>query len=158
MNDKQFEELVRDLQEESFAEARVTFGQRGFERWLRPRFNGPIEHPDGSARILGSCGDVIEIYLKFEAERISEASYVTNGCGASALCGSFTAELAHGKNPEELMELKPGDVLAAIGTFPAQNRHCATLAVMALHKALNEYLISRVPEHKWVISDNFSSC
>lgn len=157
MNDERFEEPVADLQESAIAKARAAFGPRVFERWLRPRFNGPIEQPDGSARIRGSCGDIIEIYLRFEAERVSEASYVTNGCAASALCGSFTAELAHGKNPEELMDLKPRDVLAAIGTFPAQDRHCATLAMMALHKALNEYLISRVPGHKWVISDNSSS-
>ena len=49
------------------------------------------------------------------------------------------------------MTITPSLVLAEIGQFPAAEKHCATLAVMALHKALNNYLIQKVPDKKWQI-------
>lgn len=143
-NDQAFEKVVQQLQEQSFAEARAAFGEKGFKRWLNPSFNGPIPDADSHARIRGGCGDSMEIFLKFENNRVKKASYMTDGCGSSALCGSFTAELAHGKNPEELFDLRPEDVLEAIGTFPDQDTHCAKLSILTLHEALNRYLIKQV--------------
>ncbi len=91
----------------------------------------------------GGCGDTIEIFLNFENDRVSEASYATDGCASSSLCGSFTAELAHGKNPDELWEIEPEDILEEIGTFPEKDKHCAKLAVLALQEALNTYMIKQ---------------
>jgi len=142
-NDQAFEKVVQQLQEQSFAEARAAFGEKGFNRWLNPAFHGPIPDADSHARIRGGCGDSMEIFLKFENNRVKKASYMTDGCGSSALCGSFTAELAHNKNPEELFDLKPEDVLEAIGTFPDQDAHCAKLSILTLHEALNLYLIKQ---------------
>lgn len=85
----------------------------------------------------------MEIFLKFEDNRVEKASYLTDGCGSSALCGSFTAELAHGKSPEELFELSPDDILETIGTFPEKDEHCAKLSILTLHEALNVYLIKQ---------------
>lgn len=150
--EKQFEALVNDLQHRAMEDARRTFGDKGFQRWLQPKYHRPLDNPDASARVCGSCGDSIEIFLRFKDNRVAEAAYATDGCGSSALCGSFTAELAHGKNPEEIMALTPQDVLHTIGRFPDQDKHCAKLAVMALHKALNDYLVGRVPENKWITS------
>lgn len=87
-------------------------------------------------------GETIPIYLKFSDDRVVKASYTTDGCASSSLCGPFTAELAHGRNPEELLELEPADVLNKIGTFPEGEKHCATLAIKALQEAVNNYMIS----------------
>ncbi len=151
LNENEFEALVAELQQKSFDDARAAYGEKGFQRWRSPQFNGPMEDADASACIKGSCGDLIEIFLKFHENRVEKASYLTNGCGSSALCGSFTAELACGKSMQEIMTITPSLVLAEIGHFPAADKHCATLAVMALHKALNNYLIQKVPDKKWQI-------
>lgn len=144
LNEQEFEKLVQQLQNQSFEDARTTFGEKGFNRWRNPRYNGPMAEADSHARIRGGCGDTMEIFLKFEDNRVIHASYVTDGCGSSALCGSFTAELAHGKSPEELFELQPEDILETIGTFPEQDAHCAKLSILTLHEALNQYLIKQV--------------
>lgn len=86
----------------------------------------------------------MELFLKFDNNRVKKASYKTDGCGSSALCGSFTAELAHGKSPEDLLELDATDVLRTIGRFPENDRHCATLAILALHEAVNNYMMKQV--------------
>jgi nitrogen fixation NifU-like protein len=142
--EKGIEHLVEQLQNQVFVRARQTYGEKGFERWCNPRFNRPLPDADASGGLKGSCGDTIEIFLKFNDNRVAEASYTTDGCGSSNLCGSFTAELAHGRSPEELMELEPADVLRAIGTFPEEEKHCATLAIKALQDAVNNYMIKLV--------------
>jgi len=146
MTDEAFEAIVKQLQDQAFDDARRAYGEKGFERWRNPRFNGPLEDADADASggLKGGCGDTINIYLKFNEDRVERASYTTDGCGSSALCGSFTAELAHGKKPEELLELTPEDVLKTIGTFPDADAHCATLAISALQDAVNNYMISVV--------------
>lgn len=140
MNDSEFNALVDTIQAEVFAEAKEALGEVGFQRWRNPRFNGRLTGADGQARLAGSCGDTMEIFLKFVDNRVAQASYTTDGCGASSVCGSFTAELALGKTPDELYSLKPKDVLGAIGTFPKEEEHCAHLAVRTLQKAVNSYL------------------
>ena len=144
MTDEAFELWVRQLQQQSFVDAREVFGEKGFERWLNPRFNQPMPDADCSACVKGTCGDTMEIFLKFQNDRVEKASYKTDGCGSSALCGSFTAELAHGKSPEDLLELEAHDLLRAIGTFPEKDKHCATLSILVLHEAVNNYMIKQV--------------
>jgi nitrogen fixation protein NifU and related proteins len=143
LSDDEFEALVQQLQQNSFADARDAYGEKGFNRWRNPRFHEPIAEPDGSSFLQGSCGDSMGISLKFSDNRVERAAYQTNGCASSALCGSFTAELAIGRTPAELLKLTASDVLEAIGHFPREDRHCATLAVKALQHAVKEYQCNR---------------
>ncbi len=148
MSDDAFDALVEQLQTKVFADAKAAYGDRGFERWRNPRYHGVLEDADAAGGLKGGCGDTIHIYMRFKDNRVEKASYTTDGCASSSLCGSFTAELAHGRNPEELLELEPEDVLNKIGTFPEGEKHCATLAIKALQEAVNNYMISVVRKQK----------
>lgn len=141
MTDKEFDAFVDNLQEKIFTEAEEAYGPKGFERWRNPCYCGRMEGADASARITGSCGDTIEVFLKIEEGTIKEGSYTTTGCGSSGLCGSFTVELALGKSVEEAFDLQGSDVLNHIGTFPDADAHCAYLAVDTLQEALNNYMV-----------------
>jgi nitrogen fixation NifU-like protein len=148
MTNDAFDKLVEELQSHAFADARAAYGEVGFQRWRNPRFHGPLADADASGGLKGGCGDTINIYLRFNDNRVAAASYTTDGCASSSLCGSFTAELAHGRSPEELLELEPDDVLNKIGTFPEGEKHCATLAIKALQEAVNNYMISVVSQSR----------
>ena len=148
MSDDAFDALAEQLQTTVFADARAAYGDMGFERWRNPRYKGALEDADAAGGLKGGCGDTIHIYLKFKDNRVEKASYTTDGCASSSLCGSFTAELAHGRNPEELLELEPEDVLNKIGTFPEGEKHCATLAIKALQEAVNNHYINIVSEQR----------
>jgi len=136
----QLDAFVDELQEKIFDEARQAYGEKGFRRWRNPRYNGRMGNPDGHACITGMCGDTMEIHLKFYNNIVINASYVTDGCASSAICGSFAAEIAMGKNPDELADLSEGDVLKAIGRLPKEDMHCAALAAEALQQALSDYM------------------
>lgn len=141
LSEDDFDALVNSIQEESFKDAKEAYGEIGFERWRNPRFNGPIDGADCDLALTGKCGDTIHLFLKFEDQRVAQASYTTNGCASSQLAGSFTAELAHGKTAEELFSLTPDDVLKKIGKLPDDDQHCTELATQVLHECANKYLV-----------------
>jgi len=136
-----FDEFVEALQDQIYSDTKEAYGEIGFERWLHPKYMGPTEGADGYGRVTGSCGDTMEIYLKFEGGRVSHASFQTDGCGASTVCGSFAAQEAHGKTPDELVHITGETILDILGTFPEEDRHCAFLAAETLQEALNEYMM-----------------
>jgi nitrogen fixation NifU-like protein len=129
------------LQNEIFEEARKSLGEKGFHRWRNPKFGGRMENPDGYGRVTGECGDTMEIFLKFTDDRVSHASYVTNGCASSSISGSFAAELTLGRNPDELTDITDEKVLETISRLPEEDRHCAGLAARTVQEALNDYMI-----------------
>jgi nitrogen fixation NifU-like protein len=108
---------------------------------------GTIGRPDGYARVSGSCGDTMEIFLKFAGERVKEATFQTNGCGASIVCGSFAAELSIGKNPDEIAQITGETILRILGDLPKEDRHCAFLAAETLQQTLENYLKEQVRNH-----------
>jgi NifU-like protein involved in Fe-S cluster formation len=132
--------FVDQLQEQIFEETRQAYGEAGFQRWRNPRFRGPLANADSHASVKGSCGDTMEIFLKFENGRVRDAAYLTDGCGSSAVCGSFAAEMAIGKTPDELTDITGDAVLDKLGTMPEDERHCAFLAAATVQAALDRYM------------------
>lgn len=137
------DEFLNNLQEKIFDDAKEAYGEKGFHRWRNPLYMGRMENCDAYARIKGKCGDAMEIYLKFQNNRVKKASYFTDGCGSSGLAGSFAAELTIGKNPDELIEITGETVLKAIGRLPEKDMHCADLAAETLQEALVKYMSSQ---------------
>ncbi len=135
-----FDEFVNNLQERIFDEAKEAYGEKGFQRWRNPRYHGRMENPDGHSCIKGQCGDTMEIFLRFEDDHVKQASFFTDGCASSSLSGSFAAQLALGKSPEELTDITGESVLNEIGSLPEDDMHCASLAAEAVQEALNDYM------------------
>jgi nitrogen fixation NifU-like protein len=134
------DDFIQEIQYQIHEETREAYGQVAFERWLRPRFVGVMDNPDGYGHVAGSCGDRIEIFLRFEEDKVKEATFRTDGCGSSLVCGSFAAELAHGRNPDELAEISGETILKVLGGLPEEDRHCALLAAETLQDALDDYM------------------
>ena len=118
------DDFVQDLQNQIYDETREAYGDVAFERWLNPLYMGSIENPDGFAQVGGSCGDTMQIFLRFENNHVKEASFQTDGCGSSAVCGSFAAEMALGKIPDEILEITGDAILEKLGGLPEEEEHC----------------------------------
>lgn len=95
---------------------------------------------DGHGRVTGKCGDTIELFLEFEDDRVARATFITDGCGSSTVCGSLAAELALGKNPDELTVVTGEKILEVLGRFPKEDEHCAFLAAESLQAALDDHM------------------
>jgi nitrogen fixation NifU-like protein len=136
----EMDDFVKNLQTQIFNEARAEYGEVAFQRWLKPLYVGAMHDADGYGRVTGTCGDTMEIFLRFENDRVKDATFQTDGCGSSTVCGSFAAELAHGKGPEEITDITGERILAVLGGLPEEDRHCAFLASEALQEALDDYM------------------
>ena len=101
-----------------------------------PKNMGRLPEPDVKGLVHGWCGDTMEIYLQLEGDRIERASFATDGCGATLACGSAITSLVQGVSLEEAGEIRPEQVITALGGLPAQSQHCAVLAVSTLQNAL----------------------
>ena len=139
MTDK-LDDFAVELQNQILEETREAYGRVAFERWLNPLYLGVMDNPDGHGRLAGSCGDTMEIFLKFERERVVEATFLTDGCGPSAVCGSFAAELALGKSLDEVAAITGETILEVLGGLPQEEQHCAFLAAATLQDALDHYM------------------
>lgn len=138
--DDPFDDFVSQLQSEIDEDTRQAFGEKVYQCWKNPRYLQILADPDGYAKQTGTCGDSIEIYLKFDSGRVSEAGFQTDGCGPSLVCGSYAAQMAIGRAPAELTEVSGEAILAELGGLPEENEHCAHLAAAALQSALEDYM------------------
>lgn len=134
------DDFVKGLQDQIFEETREAYGELGFQRWRHPLYRGAMEDADAHGRLTGTCGDTMQISLKFKDGQVAKASFLTDGCGASTVCGSLTAEMALEKTPEELTDIDGHLILKILGTFPEEDQHCAFLATATLQAALEQYM------------------
>jgi len=138
------DDWAKRLQSEIDEQTRAEYGEAAFQRWQNPLYMGVMKNADGHGRVTGSCGDTMEMFLKFDQARVAKASFTTDGCGASAVCGSYAAEMAVGCTIEELMALTGEKVLARLGDIPEEDHHCAFLAAATLQAALEDCLAARI--------------
>jgi len=104
--------------------------------WLSPR----VDDPNWKARITGTCDDTMEICLKFKGARVEKTSHWTDGCAYSFNCVSSAADLARGRNPDEILDIDTDLIQRSVGGLPADHLHCARLAEETLHAALDDYM------------------
>jgi nitrogen fixation NifU-like protein len=62
----------------------------------KPLHLGRMNDPTSSASLKGPCGDEMEFYLVIKDEIIEEIKFYSQGCIATLVCGSMTAQLARG--------------------------------------------------------------
>jgi nitrogen fixation NifU-like protein len=137
--DDGFDEFAENLQEIIIRDARSYYTDQVVGFWLNPQNMASLEHADGYGRIKGPCGDTMEIFLRIEGERITKATFMTDGCGPTLAAGSVVTQLAAGKSLEDAGEITQNVILEALGGLPDESKHCALLAANTLAKAIAEY-------------------
>lgn len=105
-----------------------------------PKNFGALGDANANARITGPCGDTMEFWLKIENNQISAASFTTDGCENSILCGSVAGYMVQNKPIDVAYALTKNDVLMKIGyELPEEFKHCAVLSVNAIKQAIESY-------------------
>jgi len=104
--------------------------------FLNPRNLGRIEGADGYGKVKGSCGDTMEIFLKIRDGSIEDATFTTDGCGPSIVCGGTVTELAKGRHTTKAFKINAEKILEELGGLPEADQHCARLAADTLHQAI----------------------
>lgn len=118
-------------------------GHKGFSEKARELIEskenmGSLEKPDARGHVRGWCGDSMQIDLQLKGEIITEARFITDGCGATIACGVKLTQLVKNKTLEEAMRITAEDLIKELEGLPPDHAHCAELAVNTLHQAISE--------------------
>ena len=110
------------------------------DNFLNPKNVGEMENPDGTG-IYGSpvCGDMMQIQIKVEDDKITDAKFKTFGCGSAIASSSMATSMIIGKTVEEALELTNKQIIDELGGLPPVKIHCSVLADKAIKNAIYDY-------------------
>jgi len=138
-----FDKAMDELQTSIIEDARKVYSEEVIQRWLRPRYVGEMENPQGHGKVTGTCGDTVQIFLRVDNDKIIDARFITDGCATTIAAGSMACELAMGKTFREAFKITKEVILEKLGGLPEESIHCALLASNTLRAALTDYLESK---------------
>jgi nitrogen fixation NifU-like protein len=130
------------------------YSEKVLDHFRNPRNVGELENPDGVG-VEGNpvCGDLMEIQIHVEDDRITDIRFKTFGCGSAIATSSMVTELAKGKTLDEALEITRQTVADELDGLPEQKMHCSNLAADALHKAIEDYRRKQAPKQSGGSSD-----
>ena len=108
------------------------------EMAFKHEYQERVTHPHGYGRRTGECGDTIEFFIMTHNGEISSITYDINGCVNTNACANTVVHLAREKQIDALWNITHEEVAAFLKTLPANETHCAELAVGAFYLALRD--------------------
>jgi len=119
------------------------------EHFQNPRNVGEISNPDGIGTVgNASCGDIMQMFIKVNGNRISQAKFKTFGCGAAIATSSILTERIKGSTIDEALKISERISKEILFQLPREKIPCFTLATNALRLAVEEYGCKRVGPHR----------
>ncbi len=117
------------------------YSEKVLDHFRHPRNVGTLEGDDVAYGKVGNptCGDIMEMYIKIDGDKIVDAKFRTFGCGSAIATTSMATEMVKGMTLDEAMELTRKDVADELDGLPPIKMHCSNLATEALHEAIKSY-------------------
>lgn len=110
------------------------------DHYKNPRNFGELEHADVVLNESNSsCGDMIQIHIKKEGNKIKEMKWRGVGCAISTAAASMLSEKVVGMTKEDLDKFGEEGIIEMLGGEINPGRmKCATLAYRALLKMFED--------------------
>ncbi len=116
------------------------YNETVMEHFMNPQNVGDLENADGTG-VYGSpvCGDMMQIQIKVEDEKIVDAKFKTFGCGSAIASSSMATSMIIGKTIEEALDITNKQIIDNLGGLPPVKVHCSVLADKAIKNAIYDY-------------------
>jgi nitrogen fixation NifU-like protein len=115
------------------------YSERVLDHFRNPRNGGKLANASAAAQATNPiCGDLLELAVRIEDEKIVEARFLCRGCTTSIACASFLTERLTGCTLEASRAIKAEDISDGLGGLPPATFHGAQLAVDALKLLLTK--------------------
>jgi nitrogen fixation NifU-like protein len=119
------------------------------EHFQDPKNVGEISDPDGVGTVgNASCGDIMQMFIKVNGDKITEAKFKTFGCGAAIATSSILTERIKGATLDEAIKISEETSKEVLSQLPKEKVPCFTLATDALKLAIEEYRCKRTGVHE----------
>ena len=128
------------LEEELKLMTESGYSNKAIELYVNSVNVGKLEDPTIATTFLGSCGDLIKLYLKInEKNVIEDAKFYYLGCPGSASSASAMTTLLKGKTINQAWKMTGDDILTELGGLPKAKLDCTKLSINTLRKAIAKY-------------------
>jgi tRNA-uridine 2-sulfurtransferase len=84
----------------------------------------------------GACCDQVALSLSVEGDRVTDAGFDAQGCGAATAAGSAAVTLVRGSSVFEAARIGPNEIAAELGGLSPGKLHAAEVAADALARSL----------------------
>jgi nitrogen fixation NifU-like protein len=119
------------------------------EHFQNPRNVGEVSDPDGVGTVgNASCGDIMQMFIKVNGDKIIEAKFKTFGCGAAIATSSILTERIKGATLDEALRISGETSEEVLAQLPREKVPCFTLATDALKLAIEECRCKRTGVHE----------
>lgn len=112
------------------------------DHFENPRNVGSLDrnHKNVGIGLVGApaCGDVIQLSICVEDDKIVEAKYKAFGCGSAQASSSYTTELVKDCRLEDALKIT-NKTIASYLKLPPVKLHCSLLAEEAIQAAIKDY-------------------
>ena len=116
------------------------YSKKVMDHFQNPHNMGVLKNPSGVGRVGNPvCGDLMELQIKVEKDKITDAKFQTFGCGAAIATSSIMTDMIIGKSLKEAQKVSNNSIVEALNGLPPVKKHCSLLAEEALQKAIENY-------------------
>jgi nitrogen fixation protein NifU and related proteins len=115
------------------------YGDPAIKYYLEKKYMGCFNDADQVHEKIGSCGDIMKVYLKMDKNTINDVRYEITGCAGAISAAMAAVDLVKGKTIEEALKIDDGDVFNVLESIPEKKHHCIQLAVKTMHEGIQEY-------------------
>ena len=115
------------------------YGPPAINYFLEKKYMGRLEDASQVSEKIGSCGDIMKIYLKVDDNGIiDDVRYEITGCAGAISAAMAAVDLVKGKSLDQALAVNDGDVFKALENIPEKKHHCIQLAVKTMHQGIKE--------------------
>jgi len=115
------------------------YGDPAINYYLEKRHIGCFEDADQVFKKIGSCGDIMKVYLKVSDNIINDVRYEITGCAGAISAAMAAVDLVKNKTIDQALTINDGDVFKVLESIPEKKHHCIQLAVKTMHEGIKEY-------------------
>jgi nitrogen fixation NifU-like protein len=113
------------------------FSDAVLDHFQNPRNAGELPGADAKVEVSNPvCGDVLQLAVRIEGERITDARFLCRGCTTSIACASLLTEQLHDRTLAEARSVTAQSLSQALGGLPPATFHAAELAADAVETML----------------------
>src|SRR5258708_21263213 len=115
----------------------LMFSDAVLDHFKNPRNAGEL--PGATSKVEVSnpvCGDVLQLAVHIENERVAEARFLCRGCTTSIACASLLTEQLRGRTLGESRAITAQSLSQLLGELPAATFHGAELPADAVQTLL----------------------
>lgn len=113
------------------------FSDAVLDHFQNPRNAGELPAADAKVEVSNPvCGDVLQLAVRIEGERIADARFLCRGCTTAIACASLLTEQLRHCRLAEARSLTAQSLSQSLGGLPAATFHGAELAADAVETML----------------------